>query len=102
MKKIDRDTQYRPCIRCGREGETRRCHYNGFRSHGLGKGRGIKASDLAVAEFCQHCDDRFSEANYPLWQDGSKSMERSELLAGNGALIMTLSANASTNATRFR
>ena len=78
MKKIDRDTHDRPCIRCGKEGETRRCHYNGFRSHGLGKGRAIKASDLAVAEFCQHCDDRFSEAYYPLWQDGSKSMERSE------------------------
>ena len=68
----------RPCIRCGRPGETRRCHYNGFRAHAYGKGRGIKCSDIATAEFCQACDDLFSEKNYPLFLGGSKSIERSE------------------------
>ena len=76
--KRDKLAEHRPCIRCGRPGETRRAHYNGLRQHSYGKGRGIKCNDVAVAEFCQHCDDRFSEANYPLWEDGSKSIERSE------------------------
>lgn len=66
------------CIRCGTIGETRLSHYNGFRAHSYGKGRGIKCSDLAGAEFCQKCDDDFSEANYHKWPGGSKSIERSE------------------------
>ncbi len=67
-----------PCIRCGREGETRAAHYCGWRSHAFGKGRGIKGSDSLVAFFCQNCDDRYSEANYGTWQGGSKNIERSE------------------------
>lgn len=67
-----------PCIRCGRLGETRRCHYNGWRAHAYGKGRGIKANDKAVAEFCHNCDELFSEKNYHVWEGGSKSIERSE------------------------
>lgn len=66
------------CIRCGRTGETRACHYNGDRAHAYGKGRGIKCADLATAEFCQACDELFSEANYHRWPGGSKSIERSE------------------------
>lgn len=74
----DPEAQFRPCIRCGREGETRNCHYNGFRQHMYGKGRSIKADDTMTAEFCQACDDLFSEKSYPLWKGGSKSIERSE------------------------
>lgn len=66
------------CIRCGREGETRACHYNGFRQHLLGKGRGLKCPDILSAEFCQACDDLLSEKNYPSYEGGSKSTERSE------------------------
>lgn len=66
------------CIRCGRSGETRACHYNGFRQHVYGKGRGIKCADTMTAEFCQACDDLFSEKNYGQWESGSKSVERSE------------------------
>ena len=68
----------RPCIRCGKPGETRRCHYNGFRAHDYGKGMRRKPSDLAVAEFCHECDQLFSEANYHKWTGGSKDIERSE------------------------
>ena len=50
-----------PCIRCGREGETRACHYNGLWQHQYGKGRGQKCSDLMTAEFCHSCDQLFSE-----------------------------------------
>ncbi len=82
MKNKDRPelnkAQHRDCIRCGRPGETRAAHYNGFRSHSYGKGRGIKCSDIATAEFCHSCDELFSESNYSAWQDGSKSTERSE------------------------
>ena len=68
----------RPCIRCGKPGETRTAHYNGLRQHAYGKGRGIKCSDIATAEFCHCCDQLFSESNYPLFAGGSKSVERSE------------------------
>lgn len=67
-----------PCVRCGREGETRVCHMNGYRASSYGKGRGIKCHDLATAFFCQACDDLFSEKNYHLWPGGSKSVDRSE------------------------
>lgn len=74
----DPDAEHRPCIRYDREGETRNCHYNGFRQHVYGKGRSIKADDSMTAEFCQACDDLFSEKSYPKWVGGSKSIERSE------------------------
>ncbi len=66
------------CIRCGRKGEERNAHINGFRAASFGKGRGIKPDDLMTAIFCQSCDDYFSESNYPHWEGGSKSIERSE------------------------
>lgn len=78
MSKITESARHQSCIRCGMEGETRACHNNGFRAHAYGKGRGIKCHDLATAEFCQSCDDLFSEKNYHLWPGGSKSIERSE------------------------
>ena len=67
-----------PCVRCGLVGETCLRHYNGFRAHSYGKGRGIKCSDIAAAEMCQACNDLFDEKNYHLWPGGSKSIERSE------------------------
>jgi len=48
------------CIRCGKHGAYS-CHYNGPRQHDYGKGRGIKCSDIATAEFCNDCDNVFSE-----------------------------------------
>lgn len=78
LKTITDRARDKTCIRCGKYGETRACHYNGFRAHHYGKGRGIKCSDLMTAEFCQECDDLFSEKNYPHWADGSKSIDRSE------------------------
>ncbi len=67
-----------PCVRCGRDGETRAAHYCGFRSYLLGKGRGVKASDEATAWLCHGCDQYFSEENYPHFDGGSKNIERSE------------------------
>lgn len=78
MSKLTKAARNQPCIRCGKEGETRACHFNGFRAHSYGKGRGIKCDDIATAEFCQTCDDDFSEKNYAKWPGGSKSVERSE------------------------
>jgi hypothetical protein len=92
-----RDAQHYPCIRCGREGETRACHYCGYYAHRLGKGRGVKCHDLAVADFCQGCDDLFSEANYPAWEGGSKNAERTaEFLF---FILLTIIRRAESGAT---
>jgi len=70
--------RYAPCVRCGKEGETRAAHYCGFRSYAYGKGWGIKCDDDLTAYFCHTCDDDFSESSYHKWPDGSKDIERSE------------------------
>lgn len=75
LRKLAKDQQ---CIRCGNSFGVCLRHYNGFRAHRLGKGRGIKCHDMAGAEFCNECDADFSEANYHKWDGGSKSIERSE------------------------
>jgi len=56
-----------PCIRCGKEGETRSCHYNGLYQHIYGTGTQTKCSDFMTAEFCQTCDETFTEGNYAGW-----------------------------------
>ncbi len=64
-----------PCIRC-QAGETvRACHYNGQRQYRLGKGRGIKGSDIGTAFFCKACDERFTEGTTEFWDNED---ERSE------------------------
>ena len=76
MSKITQHAKDMPCICCQREGETRACHYNGPRQLSFGKGRGIKASDEATAEFCHECDQRFTEGSTdPMW---ANKWERSE------------------------
>lgn len=76
MSKITAHAKDMPCINCGKEGETRACHYNGVRQHDFGKGRGIKASDEATAEFCHECDQRFTEGSTDeMW---ANKWERSE------------------------
>lgn len=74
MSKITQSAKEMSCIRCGKEGETRACHYNGPRQHDYGKGRGIKANDLATAEFCHDCDQHFTEGS----SHWSNKWERSE------------------------
>jgi len=72
--------QYVPCIRCGKEGETRACHYNGMYQISFGKGRGQKCSDFATAEFCHDCDQLFSEGSTPFGKDiCGKAMRSDEL-----------------------
>lgn len=59
-----------PCIRCGRAGETRACHFNGLGQLQYGKGRGQKCSDLMTAEFCQACDSLFTEGStHEFWHN---------------------------------
>lgn len=55
------------CIICGAPCEP--AHYNGIGAHHLGRGAGMKASDLAVADYCRahhveadtYAGDRLSE-----------------------------------------
>ena len=45
-----------PCVRCLRnDGTVVAAHYQGFRSHRLGKGQRIKPHDLFVADLCAKC-----------------------------------------------
>ena len=50
----------KPCVRCGvADGTVVACHYSGKFSDQLGKGKGIKASDIAVAFLCSECHNYF-------------------------------------------
>ena len=60
MSKITEASRGSTCIRCDAPGAYS-CHFNGTYQHWYGKGRGIKASDLATAEFCFNCDQLHSE-----------------------------------------
>ena len=62
MSKITESARGKVCIRCGAH-DAYCCHYNGKYQHLFGKGRGIKCSDIASAEFCHRCDQIFSEGN---------------------------------------
>ena len=80
QSKITKSARGKSCIRCGtNDGTICARHYNGSFSHAYGKGRGIKAHDLASAEFCHECDQLFSEENYHRWEGGSKSIDRSDM-----------------------
>jgi len=75
MSKITESSRGSVCIRCG-DTDAYSCHYNGKRQMSYGKGRGIKCNDLATAEFCYECDQRFSEGSTdPIWES---QWERSE------------------------
>jgi len=73
-KKIRDAARGQECIRCGSP-DAYACHYNGEMQHWYGKGRGVKCSDLATAEFCYACDQLFSEGNN-IYHD---KVERSEM-----------------------
>lgn len=57
----------RPCAKCGEKTYTEvRAHYCGIGQHRLGKGTGIKPSDIASAVLCMACHaefDQFKRAN---------------------------------------
>lgn len=52
-----------PCIRCGSNHGVCGRHYNGFRQHAYGKGRGIKCHVFVVADLCSICDAEFQEGS---------------------------------------
>ena len=75
MSKLTQKSKGCTCIRCQRP-HAYACHYNGPRQHDYGKGRGIKAADTSTADFCQECDNRFTEGSTsPDWPN---KWERSE------------------------
>lgn len=48
------------CVNCGRrDGTVVAAHYQGMRSHSLGKGTGHKVGDLFVADLCGGCHSVF-------------------------------------------
>lgn len=76
MSNIRKSAKGQYCIRCGAPPDTvRACHYNGFRQHTYGKGRGIKCHDLASAELCFNCDQLFSEGKLDFFDS---KLDRSE------------------------
>ncbi len=74
MSKLTKASKGMDCIRCGAP-EAYSAHYNGQRQFMYGKGRGIKANDLATAELCHNCDQIFSEGKVDHWESED---ERSE------------------------
>lgn len=48
------------CAHCGEYSDTIvPAHYSGMHANKLGKGAGIRSSDLAVADLCQRCHSHF-------------------------------------------
>ena len=79
LSKLTQSSKGQMCVKCGAP-NAYSCHYNGKRQHSYGKGRGCKASDLMTAEFCQKCDQEFTEGSMlPRW-DGSKWLRSEEFM----------------------
>lgn len=65
-----------PCVRCGRnDGTVVPAHYCGIYQSRLGKGTGIKASDLCVADLCHRC-----HADFDGYKHGNDSERAAEFL----------------------
>jgi hypothetical protein len=63
-KKILNAAQGQPCVCCERnDGTIVPAHYQGWRSHALGKGRNIKVHDIAVAFLCRECHEIFDSTS---------------------------------------
>ena len=62
MSKLTQASKGCTCIKCHRP-HAYACHYNGPRQMDFGKGRGIKCDDTATADFCQECDQEFTEGS---------------------------------------
>lgn len=62
QSKITKSANGKTCINCGGY-NAYACHYNGTYQHQYGKGRGIKAHDMASAELCHQCDQIFTEGS---------------------------------------
>jgi len=48
------------CVHCGvRDGTVVAAHYTGYRGHEFGKAKGLKGSDLLVADLCASCHSAY-------------------------------------------
>lgn len=73
-KKLTDASNGKDCIRCHGD-DAYACHYNGDLQHIFGKGRGIKCSDIATADFCHRCDQKYAEGQNTGFRD---AIERNE------------------------
>jgi hypothetical protein len=80
-KKLLAAAKDQDCVLCGsKDGTTVAAHYQGFRSHLLGKGRGIKPVDLAIADLCYTCHSKFDAHEMSTESDPwVKKLDQSEL-----------------------
>ena len=59
-KKLLNGARDQSCVNCGaRDGTVVAAHYQGMRSHLLGKGTGHKPHDISVADLCHKCHRAF-------------------------------------------
>jgi hypothetical protein len=59
-KKLLNGARDQSCVNCGaRDGTVVAAHYQGMRSHLLGKGTGHKPHDICVADLCHKCHRAF-------------------------------------------
>jgi hypothetical protein len=68
------------CVCCGiRDDTVVACHYQGLRSHSLGKGTGMKPHDLFVAYLCTSCHRKFDSYEGSSYDDPfMRKIENSE------------------------
>lgn len=82
MSKITQSAKHVDCIRCrGNAPQVCARHYNGLRQHAFGKGRSVKAHDMASAELCDKCESDLGLTEGVNLIDGDracKSVGRSE------------------------
>lgn len=58
-RKLREAAKGQACIKCGSEYGVVGAHYQGIEAHKLGKGRGIKPTDVALAHLCTACHGEF-------------------------------------------
>ncbi|MDE1999013.1 MAG: hypothetical protein KGI52_08830 [Burkholderiales bacterium] len=69
-----------PCMHCGQHGSTQASHSNQLRD---GKGKGLKASDAAIAALCASCHRMIDQGRalsraerVALWEDAHRATMR--------------------------
>ena len=79
-KKLLEGARDQACVYCGaKDGTVVAAHYQGFRSHYLGKGKGTKVSDLYVADLCSKCHEKFDRHQVSEFEDSwMRKIDQSE------------------------
>lgn len=90
MSKLTAAANGQSCIRCNKPGHTVSAHYSGPWQHRLGKGRGIKGSDVGAADLCDECHRWFDEYVCVTAPIGSDEREMQRMMRSEEFLALCL------------